>query len=75
MRNKTYLVIIAYENANGNGINYQIIDEKNKERAVVKALKKLENSICVVISVKRVPKKIMEIIQKHNEKVTEAPNE
>lgn len=68
MRNKTYLVVIAYENANGNGTNYQIIDEKNKERAVVKALKKLENSICIIITAKRISKAIAKIVKEHNDK-------
>ena len=75
MRNKTYLIQFAYQNKNANGTNYQIIEAKNKKQAVEKTLKNLTNSICVVISVKRVPKKIMRIIQKHNEKVVEAPNE
>ena len=75
MKNKIYLVVIAYQNKNAGGTNYQIVEAKNKKQAVEKTLKNLTNSICVVISVKRVPKKIMEIIQKHNEKVTEAPNE
>ena len=75
MFNHTYLVQFAYQNKNASGTNYQIVEAKNKKQAVEKTLKNLTNSICVVISVKRVPKKIMEIIQKHNEKVTEAPNE
>ena len=75
MKNKIYLVVFAYQNKNASGTNYQTVEAKNKKQAVEKALKNLTNSICVVISVKRVPKKIMEIIQKHNEKVTEAPNE
>ena len=75
MKNKIYLVVIAYQNKNASGTNYQIVEAKNKKQAVEKTLKNLTNSICVVISVKRVPKKIVEIIQKHNEKVTEAPNE
>ena len=75
MKNKIYLIQFAYQNKNANGTNYQIVEAKNKKQAVEKALKNLTNSICVVMSVKRVPKKIMEIIQKHNEKVTETPNE
>ena len=75
MFSHTYLVQIVYQNESSNGTNYQIIEAKNKKQAVEKTLKNLTNSICVVMSVKRVPKKIMEIIQKHNEKVTEAPNE
>lgn len=75
MFNHTYLVRFAYQNKNASGTNYQTIEAINKKQAVEKTLKNLTNSICVIISIKRVPKRIMEIIQKHNEKVVEAPNE
>ena len=75
MFNHTYLVIFAHQNKNANGTTYQTIEAKNKKQAVEKALKNLTNSICVVVSVKRVPKKIMELIQKHNEKVWDTPKE
>ena len=75
MRNKTYLVQFAYQNKNASGTNYQIVEAKNKKQAIEKTLKNLIDNICVLISVKRVPKRIVEIIQKHNEKVTEALNE
>ena len=75
MRNKTYLVQFVYQNKNEKGTNYQTVEAKNKKQAVEKALKNLTDSTCVVISIKRVPKKIMGILQKHNEKVTEAPND
>ena len=75
MFNHAYLIQFAYQNKNANGTNYQIVEAKNKKQAVEKTLKNLTNSICVVMSVKRVPKRIVEIVQKHNEKVVEAPNE
>ena len=75
MFNHTYLVQFAYRNKNASGTNYQIVEAKNKKQAVEKTLKNLTASICVVVLVKRVSKRIMEIMQKHNEKVTEAPNE
>ena len=75
MFNHTYLIQFAYQNKNANGTNYQTVEAKNKKQKKKKTLKNLTNSICVVISVKRVPKKIMGIIQRHNEKVVEAPNE
>ena len=71
----TYLIQFAYQNKNASGTNYQIVEAKNKKQAIEKTLKNLIDNICVVISVKRVPKRIVEIIQKHNEKVTEALNE
>ena len=73
MFNHTYLVIFAYQNVNASGTNYQIIEAKNKKQAVEKTLKNLTDSICLVVLVKRVPKKIMELIQKHNNKVIETP--
>ena len=75
MFNHTYLVIFAYQNKNANGTIYQIVEAKNKKQAVEKALKNLTDSICIVVSVKRVPKKIMELIQKHNKKVWDTPKE
>ena len=75
MFNHTYLVQFAYQNKNASGTNYQIVEAKNKEQAVEKTIKNLTDSICIVLSVKRVPKKIMEILKKHNDKVTEATNE
>lgn len=75
MFNHTYLVQFAYQNKNASGTNYQIVEAKNKQQAVEKTLKNLTANICVVVLVKRVSKRIMEIMQKHNEKVTEAPNE
>lgn len=75
MFNHTYLVQFVYQNKNESGTNYQTIEAKNKKQAVKKTLKYLTNSTCAVISIKRIPKKIVEIMQKHNEKVVEAPNE
>ena len=75
MFNHTYLVQFAYQNKNASGTNYQTIEAKNKKQAVERTLENLTNSICIIISIKRVPKKIMKIMQKHNEKVKEAPNE
>lgn len=75
MFSHTYLVQIVYQNNSSNGTNYQIVEAKNKKQAVEKTLKNLTDSICIVLSVKRVPKKIMEILKKHNDKVTEATNE
>lgn len=75
MFNHTYLVQFAYQNKNASGTNYQIVEAKNRKQAVEKTLKNLTANICVVVLVKRVSKRIMEIMQKHNEKVTEAPNE
>lgn len=75
MFNHTYLVQFAYQNKNASGTNYQIIEAKNKRQAVEKTLKNLTNNICVVISIKRISKKIVEIINQHNENVVEAPNE
>ena len=75
MFNHTYLIQFAYQNKNESGTNYQIVEAKNKKQAVEKTLKNLTNSICVVMSVKRVAKKITGLVQKHNEKVVEALNE
>ena len=75
MLNHTYLIQFAYQNKNASGTNYQIVEAKNKKQAIEKTLKNLIDNICVLISVKRVPKRIVEIIQKHNEKVVEALNE
>lgn len=75
MFNHSYLVIFAYENKNVSGTNYQIVEAKSKKQAVEETLKNLTDSICIVVSVKRVPKRIMEIMQKHNEEGKEAPNE
>lgn len=75
MFNHTYLVQFAYQNKNASGTNYQIVEAKNRKQAVEKTLKNLTANICIVVLVKRVSKRIMEIMQKHNEKVTEAPNE
>lgn len=75
MFSHTYLVQIVYQNKSSNGTNYQIVEAKNKKQAVEKTIKNLTDSICIVLSVKRVPKKIMGILQKHNDKVTEATNE
>lgn len=75
MFSHAYLVQIVYQNKSSNGTNYQIVEAKNKEQAVEKTIKNLTDSICIVLSVKRVPKEIMEILKKHNDKVTEATNE
>lgn len=75
MFSHTYLVQIVYQNKSSNGTNYQIVEAKNKKQAVEKTIKNLADSICIVLSVKRVPKKIMGILKKHNDKVTEATNE
>lgn len=75
MFNHTYLVQIAYQNKNASGTNYQVIKAKNKRQAAEKTLKNLTNNICVVVSIKRISKKIVEIIIQHNENVEEAPNE
>lgn len=75
MFNHTYLVQVVHQNKSEKGTNYQIVEAKNKKQAVEKTLKNLKDSICVVILVKRVPKKIVEILLKHNDKVVEAPNE
>ena len=75
MFSHTYLVQIVYQNKSSNGTNYQIVEAKNKKQAVEKTIKNLTDSICIVVLVKRVPKKIMEILKKHNDKVTEATNE
>lgn len=75
MFSHTYLVQIVYQNKSSNGTNYQIVEAKNKKQAVEKTIKNLTDSICIVLSVKRVPKKIMGILKKHNDKVTEATNE
>ena len=75
MFSHTYLVQIVYQNKSSNGTNYQIVVAKNKKQAVEKTIKNLTDSICIVLSVKRVPKKIMEILTKHNDKVREATNE
>lgn len=75
MFNHTYLVRFAYQNKNANGTNYQTVEAKNKKQAIEKTLKNLTNNICVVISIKRISKKIVEIINQHNENVVEAPNE
>ena len=75
MFNHTYLIQFAYQNKNASGTNYQIVEAKNKKQAIEKTLKNLIDNICVLISVKRVPKRIVEIIQKHNKKVVEALNE
>ena len=75
MFNHTYLVQFAYQNKNASGTNYQIVEAKNKKQAVEKTIKNLTDSICIVVLVKRVPKKIMGILKKHNDKVTEATNE
>ena len=75
MFSHTYLVQIVYQNESSNGTNYQIIEAKNKKQAVEKTIKNLTDSICIVVLVKRVPKKIMEILKKHNDKVMEATNE
>ena len=75
MFSHTYIVQIVYQNKSSNGTNYQIVEAKNKKQAVEKTIKNLTDSICIVLSVKRVPKKIMGILKKHNDKVTEATNE
>ena len=75
MFSHTYLVQSVYQNKSSNGINYQIVEAKNKKQAVEKTLKNLTDSICIVVLVKRVPKKIMGILKKHNDKVTEATND
>lgn len=75
MFSHAYLVQIVYQNESSNGTNYQIVEAKNKKQAVEKTIKNLTDSICIVLSVKRVPKKIMGILKKHNDKVTEATNE
>ena len=75
MFSHTYLVQIVYQNKSSNGTNYQIVEAKNKKQAVEKTIKNLTDSICIVVLVKRVPKKIMGILKKHNDKVTEATNE
>ena len=75
MFNHAYLIQFAYQNKNASGTNCQIVEAKNKKQAVEKTLKNLIDNICVLISVKRVPKRIVEIIQKHNKKVVEALNE
>ena len=75
MFNHTYLVRFAYQNKNANGTNYQTVEAINKKQAIEKTLKNLTNNICVVISIKRISKKIVEIINQHNENVVEAPNE
>ena len=75
MFSHAYLVQIVYQNKSSNGTNYQIVEAKNKKQAVEKTIKNLTDSICIVLSVKRVPKKIMGILKKHNDKVTEATNE
>ena len=75
MFNHTYLIQFAYQNKNASGTNYQIVEAKNKKQAIEKTLKNLIDNICVLISVKRVPKRIVEIIQKYNKKVVEALNE
>ena len=75
MFNHTYLVRFAYQNKNANGTNYQTVEAKNKKQAIEKTLKNLTNNICVVISIKRISKKIVEIINQHNENVVETPNE
>ena len=71
MFNHKYLVQFAYQNKDTSGTNYQTVEAKNKRQAVEITLKNLTDSICVVVSVKRVSKRIMEIMQKHNEKVWE----
>lgn len=75
MFSHTYLVQIVYQNKSSNGTNYQIVEAKNKKQAVEKTIKNLTDSICIVVLVKRVPKKIIEILKKHNDKVTEDTNE
>ena len=75
MFSHTYLVQIVYQNKSSNGTNYQIVEAKNKKQAVEKTIKNLTDSICIVVLVKRVPKKIMGILKKHNDKVTEVTNE
>ena len=75
MFSHTYIVQIVYQNKSSNGINYQIVEAKNKKQAVEKTIKNLTDNICIVVLVKRVPKKIMGILKKHNDKVTEATNE
>ena len=72
MFNHKYLVQFAYQNKDTSGINYQTVEAKNKQQAVEITVQNLTDSICDVVSVKRVSKRIMEITQKHNEKVWEA---
>ena len=72
MFNHKYLVQFVYQNKDTSGINYQTVEAKNKQQAVEITVQNLTDSTCDVVSVKRVSKRIMEITQKHNEKVWEA---
>ena len=72
MFNHKYLVQFVYQNKDTSGINYQTVEAKNKQQAVEITLQNLTDSICDVVSIKRVSNRIMEITQKHNEKVREA---
>lgn len=65
---KTYLIQMAYSGVDNNGINYQYQKAKNKKLAVCLAVanNNLKDYKLVLISVKRVPKKLVELVELHN---------
>ena len=65
---KVYVMQIAFSGENGNGVNYQCQSAKNKKEAIEKALKNLQNFKCVFLSIKRVSRKLADIIENHNKK-------
>ena len=70
---KIYVLQIVFSGAKGNGISYQCLSAKNKKEAVKIALTKndLPNYKCVLLSIKRISKKLVDIVEKHNNKLKE----
>lgn len=69
MGKKMYCVQIAYESKENRGQNYQTIEATSRVDAVNKALQNMDGILCVVLSVKRIPRKISTLVIAHNVKV------
>lgn len=73
---RVYIVRLAYNSKDRNGISYDTIEAKNKKQALKQSLENaLKRSECCFISIKRCPRVFAEIIAEHNQKVKGEQNE
>lgn len=73
---RVYIVQLAYNSKDRNGISYNTIEAKSKKQALKQSLENgLKGKECAFITIKRCPRVFAEIIAEHNQKVKGEENE
>lgn len=71
MKERYYLIQVVYEDVEGKKTwtNHHLIEAKNKKVAVEGVLNKIGNFNCLILGIKRMPRKIVELVLEHNAKI------